>query len=163
VRQVGADHEKRALIQHRGDDRGDLRRFGVAYEQRDESERSEHGLQEGQLDFERVFGRVCPIVDADKPCLDEQGDSISIERDLAERRGKSRGGGGGNAAHRNVMGGADQQHAPENGARCCDRCEGTRRNRSEYIACVRGDDAKEARFVRAGLERRASTVALEVP
>jgi hypothetical protein len=47
VREVGADHEKRALIQRGIDDRCDLRRFDVAREQRNEGEPSKHGLQEG--------------------------------------------------------------------------------------------------------------------
>ena len=109
MRQIGADHEKRAIIQQRVDDCGNLLRSGVAHEQRNEAEASEHRLQERQLDLKGMFGRMGPIVDADKACFHERGDGVSIDLDLAERRGESSGGGCGNAAHRDVMGRADHE------------------------------------------------------
>ena len=69
MRQVGADHEQGALIEHGVDDGGNLFGRGVPHEQGNEPEVPEHGLEEGKLDFQGMLRRVRAIINRDEACL----------------------------------------------------------------------------------------------
>ena len=98
VRQIGADHDQGLgpapqALQHFCDLAG--RR--LADQERHEREVAEHGLEERQLDLERMLGLVRHVRELHLRQVAERVDRILVQRHLAERRAKSRG-----ARHRNA-------------------------------------------------------------
>ena len=86
VRQVGADHDQRLFatpqpLEHLRHRLG----AGVADDQRHQGEAAEQRLQEGQLNLERMFALVRPVVANYLRQVIEARQRSDVERDLAQR------------------------------------------------------------------------------
>jgi hypothetical protein len=114
MREVGADHDQGFRpAPEPGDDLGDFRGAGLAHRQRHQRELAEHGLQEGQLHFQRMFLGVGRVGGDDLRQVGQRIQRGAIERDAAQRCGEGLHHGHRQAAHGDSVAGAEQDHAAD--------------------------------------------------
>ena len=152
VRQIGADHEQGLgpapeALERSGHRRG--RR--VADQERHEGEVAEHGLEERQLDLERVLGLVRHVGRRDLRQVADRSDRIVVDRDVAKRRAEGLGDRQGEAAERHDVRRPDHDDAAQPGGARAERAEGAAGHRPGVDVAGMGRDQ------RLGRPRRASS------
>ena len=124
VRQIGADHEQGVRpapqpVQHLRD----LAGCRLADQERHEREVAEHGLEERQLDLERVLRLVRRVRELHLRQVAERLDRSPVQRHLAERRAKGRGARHGDAAERHEVRRPDHDRAADRRCAVAERGE----------------------------------------
>ena len=124
VRQIGADHDQSVgpapqSVQHLRDLAGGR----LADQEGHERKVAEHGLQERQLDLERVLLLVRGVRHARLRQVAESLDRRPIQRHVAKRRAKRIGARHGNAAERHEVRWTDHDRAPDGRDAVAERSE----------------------------------------
>ena len=115
MREVGGEDEERPAVVEPGEPPGEGALegvVGVAHEHGHEAERPERRLQEGELDLHRVLALGDPGDDARLLARERRGGALA-ERDVADRGAVGSRVVEGEATERAVVGGRDDDHAPE--------------------------------------------------
>ncbi len=146
VRQIGADHEQGLgpapeAVERSGHRRG--RR--VADQERHEGEVAEHGLEERQLDLERVLGLVRHVGRRDLRQVADRSDRIVVDRDVAKRRAEGLGDRQGEAAERHDVRRPDHDDAAQPGGARAERAEGAAGHRPGVDVAGMGRDQRLGR------------------